>query len=1137
MFLLDGALVTSPSDLSLASRCEFAFALQLDAKLGKIRLEKVERDPIEQRAADLGDVHENRHLALYRDRFGAGVVELQRPPISREGLRAAADATAEALRAGASVVFQATFFDDGPTPLIGFADFLVRQPDGRYRVQDTKLARSVKVPALLQLAAYHEQIARLGLPVDDTVELILGTDEHSAHDIADIAPVYAARRARLVEIATERIADPDYVRWGDDRYAIDGRCEICAPLVAESRDVLLTAGLRLTQRAKLRAVGIETIEQLAAAHDNESGIPQRTFEALRTQAELQLGATEGAPPPFAVFDTRPIADLPEPNPGDIFFDFEGDPLWSERRDGETIWGIDYLFGWVDRDENFTALWAHDLAEEKAALQAFLEKLVARRAQYPGMHVYHYASYERTHLLSLAARHGIGEHIVDDLLREGVLVDLYPVVKKTVRVGGRSYSIKKLEPLYMGDELRADDGVTTAADSIVQYNSAQEELLAGHTDAATQIFDDIADYNRYDCVSTLRLHEWLLGLGEQRGVLPGQASEVLDRAPFEPSPLADSLAERATSARHEGDLTAAAAYDLVSAAVDYYRREEKSFWWAHYARLEYPVDEWEDDRDVFIVERAEVVSDWQLESSRSTSPKRTLSLTGSWSPGSRGSGREAFTIYDTPTPYSDPRTPDGYRLTVGASDIVTEDDGTVTLVERCPSAQSTWTDLPIAIAPGPPPRTSNLKSAIEEVASRLSVNGTDGSAVADILWRQPAIRSGSTVAGATVAESIMEASYLAVQGPPGTGKTHLAASVIKELVEKHQWRIGVVAQSHKVVENVLRKLVSPEIGLDPYLVGKVPGEGGDYSDEFFTTIGKDQQLAFAGARQGYVIGGSSWDFTNPKRFRREQLDLLVIDEAGQFSLAATIAVSVVAQRLLLLGDPQQLPQVSQGTHPAPVGQSALGFIAGDHAVLPQEFGFFLEQSRRMDAAVARPISQLAYNGQLRSHPVAASRHLADIEPGLHPVPVEHEGNATQSAEEAARVVLLVAEHLGRDWTDGRAAPRPLAQPDIIVVTPYNAQVDTIRAALDDALYPDVRVGTVDKFQGQEAVISIVSLAASSADDVPRGIDFIVNRNRLNVAISRAQWAAYLLYSPGLTRYLPLKPEGVAELSRFLRLLGD
>jgi superfamily I DNA and/or RNA helicase len=332
--------------------------------------------------------------------------------------------------------------------------------------------------------------------------------------------------------------------------------------------------------------------------------------------------------------------------------------------------------------------------------------------------------------------------------------------------------------------------------------------------------------------------------------------------------------------------------------------------------------------------------------------------------------------------------------------------------------------------------------------------------------------------------------------------------------------------------VLRKVV--ELGLDASLVAKAPGEHGDYTDEPFTALKKDAQLAFA-ARQsgGYVIGGTAWDFTNLKRFARAELDLLVIDEAGQFSLAATIAVSVSATNLLLLGDPQQLPQVSQGTHPSPIDQSALGYIADGHAVLPAEFGYFLAESWRMHSAVAAPVSELSYDGQLRSNPVADERSLAGIQPGLHSIPVHHDGNSTHSVEEAARVVELVREHLGREWTNGTT--RILLEDDIIVVTPYNAQVETIRRALDEVGMFGVRVGTVDKFQGQEAVISIVSLAASSSDDVPRGISFVLSRNRLNVAISRAQWAAYLVHSPALTSFLPDKPDGVAELSRFIRLV--
>ncbi len=1145
MFLLDGVVVTSPSDLTLASKCEYAFAVQLDHKLGKnITPAAATKDPIQERAKVLGDVHERRHLDAYR--AAGDVVELKRPGRTSAEYREAAAATKQALETRTPVVFQATFFDetDPAIPLIGFADFLALQPDGRYRVQDTKLARSAKVSALLQLAAYHEQLVLLGIPVDDTVEVILGTDEIERFSIDDIAPVYRVRRARLVQIVRERLADPSPVEWGDPRYAIDGRCDDCEAGVVEHRDLPLVAGIRVTQRARLIDAGIVTIYALAAMSERPAGcdIPSRTYESLHEQAALQVTAADEAPPPYLAIDgARQVAYLPAPDAGDIFFDFEGDPLYSERRDGVPQWNLDYLFGLVDRDEKFTAFWAHDLRQEKVALEQFLAFLERRLAEHPGMHVYHYAAYERTHLLSLAARHG-GEHFVDELLRAGVLVDLYPLVRKSVRIGGRSYSIKALEPLYMGSEHRV--GVTTAGDSVEQYNQFRSARDAGETTTAESTLTDIADYNRYDCVSTLRLHSWLLAVAAEHGHLPGTTpDDEVDRAPFEPSPIADDLAIKSADARSAGDLDGAVAYDLASAAVDYYRREDKSFWWEHYSRLNEPADEWFDVRDVFAVERVTVVSDWNLVR---TAAYRTLRLEGSWAAGSRGEAREAFAIYPDPgIPYRDVTTPASYRLAVPVKDVVTHDDGSVTLIETCKGGEQPWDALPIAIAPGAPPRTTNLKTAIGEVAADLYVRGPGRSAVHDILWRQPsrtvsgalAKPGESLIAAVTSSARDLDNSYLAVQGPPGTGKTFLAARVIKALIEQHRFKIGVVAQSHKVVENVLRGVVAA--GLDPGLVAKAPGEGGDYSLEPFTVLPKDRQLGFAAqnADTGYVIGGTAWDFSNPKRFARGQLDLLVIDEAGQFSLAATIAASVAARNVLLLGDPQQLPQVSQGIHPAPVDQSALGFIAGDNAVLPAEFGYFLPESWRMHSEVAAPVSRLAYEGQLRSNASADQRMLGSTTPGLHPVPVAHLGNSTHSAEEAERVVALVSEHLGRPWTDGAgAAARPLAQADVIVVTPYNAQVETIRTALAVAGFDRVQVGTVDKFQGQEAAISIVSLAASSAEDVPRGLEFLLSRNRLNVAISRAKWAAYLVYSPALTQYLPARPQGLAELSAFIRLVG-
>jgi uncharacterized protein len=293
-----------------------------------------------------------------------------------------------------------------------------------------------------------------------------------------------------------------------------------------------------------------------------------------------------------------------------------------------------------------------------------------------------------------------------------------------------------------------------------------------------------------------------------------------------------------------------------------------------------------------------------------------------------------------------------------------------------------------------------------------------------------------------------------------------------------------------------------------------------------------------AQCGAVVGGTAWDFSNTRRVDRKGLDLLVIDEAGQFSLASTIAVAAGAQRLLLLGDPQQLPQVSQGTHPEPVNTSALGWVMDGDSVIDPAFGYFLEKSWRMHPEVAQPVSQLSYAGRLASADGTDGRVVEGVEPGLHVIPLRHRGNATQSPEEAAEVLRIVRDLVGRAYTDGmeRAVPRPLEQSDIIVVAPYNAQKQLIHDELTSAGFGEVAVGTVDNFQGKEAVVSITSLAASSGRDAPRGPEFLLLQNRLNVAISRAKSVAYLVHSPALLDDLPWTPEGVARLSAFAHLVG-
>ncbi|WP_034661077.1 TM0106 family RecB-like putative nuclease [Cellulomonas sp. KRMCY2] len=560
MFLLpDDTVVYSASDLANAAGCEFAVLRTLDAKLGRIPPIELTADAMLERAARLGDEHEQRWLARYRERYGqwdrasgTGVVEIDRPARGLHSDRATLQAkhaeTIEALRTGADVVFQAGFFDGR---FGGWADFIVRQrPDGAagpvYAVHDTKLARRAKVTALLQLAAYADQLMAAGIATAPEVHLILGDDTTTTHSLVDLLPVYRERRDRLQTILDERVAAGTALEWGTPGYTACLRCEICAPEIAARRDVLLVAGLRATQRARLDAVGVHTVEELAAGTGDVPGIAGPVLARLRAQARLQVAqgiadaampadpAPRAQVPVFDLFAPEVIGHLPAPDAGDIFFDFEGDPLWTGPDgdgDGDAPdWGLEYLFGVIEApvasgaEPAFRPFWAHDRPEEKRALLDFLGYVEARRARFPGMHVYHYAAYEKTALLRLAGRYGVGEESVDQLLREGVLVDLYATVRASLRTGQSSYSLKSVEKLYM-DAARAGD-VITAGDSIVEYAEACAVRASDPAEWERRL-QQIAQYNAYDCLSTLGLRDWLVARAAELGVRPGTAAPAPD----------------------------------------------------------------------------------------------------------------------------------------------------------------------------------------------------------------------------------------------------------------------------------------------------------------------------------------------------------------------------------------------------------------------------------------------------------------------------------------------------------------------------------------------------------------------------------------------------------------------------------
>ncbi|MCU1700985.1 MAG: RecB family nuclease, putative, family [Mycobacterium sp.] len=1124
----DGKVIYSASDLAAAARCEYALLRAFDAKLGRGPKVSVE-DELLARTATLGDEHERRQLDDLRAEFGGDVTIIGRPPYTDAGLRAAFDQTMRAVERRAPVIYQAAMFDGR---FAGFADFLVLDGD-RYRLRDTKLARSVKVVALLQLAAYADALTRHGVPVADEVELVLGDGVVASYRVDELLPVYLPRRAALQRLLDGHLAGGAAVSWEDQQVRACFRCPECDVRVREHDDLLLVAGMRVSQRARLIDAGVSTLHDLAGHVGPVPELSARTVKTLTAQARLQVADRVDGKPPYEVLDAQPLMVLPDANKGDLFFDFEGDPLWTV--DGRE-WGLEYLWGVLTTSDEFTPYWAHDRASERQALVDFLAMVRKRRKRYPDMHVYHYAAYEKSTLLRLAGRYGVGEHDVDEMLRNGVLVDLYPLVRKSIQVGTESYSIKYLEPLYMGNELRSGE-VTTATDSITQYARFCELRDAGSADDAAIVLKEIEDYNRYDCRSTRRLRDWLMARAIESGVPPRGPLPVAERGEAEP---ADELERRLLKFAGDGieERTAEqTAVAMVAAARGFHRREDKPFWWAHFDRVNNPVDEWADNSDVFIADRTEIVVDWH-QPPRARKPQRHVRLTGELANGDLD--REMYALYDPPAPAGLADDPD--RRAFGSVTVLECDNPEapteVLVCERQPKDGDVFEQLPFALTPGPPINTKPLQESIATTAAVVAAGlpALPPDAITDVLLRRaprtvsggPLPRGDDTADVITQALLDLDSSYLAVHGPPGTGKTFTTAKVIERLVNAHGWRVGVVAQSHAVVENLFADVI--RAGVDGALVAKKLNS----ECRGWTEITNPEFAGFIAGHDGCVVGGTAWDFANDNKIPRLSLDLLVVEEAGQFSLANTIAVAPSARNLMLLGDPQQLPQVSQGTHPEPVNESALGWLVEDHHILPADRGYFLDLSYRMHPAVCGPVSRLSYDGQLHSREdVSAARRLEGVTPGVSVLSVDHDGNSTDSPEEADAIVAEIRRLLGTPWTD-EAGTRPLGQKDVLIVTPYNAQVVTLRHRLDAADLPDVEVGTVDKFQGRQAAVVFVSMTASSADDVPRGISFLLNRNRLNVAVSRAKYAAVIVRSTLLTEYLPSTPQGLIDLGAFLAL---
>ena len=1115
MRLVDGVAVFSPSDLTGYLACDHLLTLELRAMVGE--LVRPERDDPELAVlARRGLAHEERYLEQLRAEgrsvavIGAERGDLASSPLAR--LRELNDRTVAALRAGPDVIYQGAFFDGRWQ---GFADFLLRVETPSdlgaysYEVADTKLARHAKAAALLQTCAYSAQLEAVQGLRPERIHVVLGDHTTASFRIRDYAAYFRAVRARFEAAATEatRATYPDRVehcevcRWSD----------VCTAQWRTDDHLIFVAGLARAQAAKLAGAGIPTLTALAKTKvTHVPGIGDPTLVNLERQARLQLAQRRTGAVTYELLRPegadRGLARLPEPSAGDLFFDMEGDPLVED--------GLEYLGGvaWPGRDGiEFRPFWGHDRAGEKAAFEQFIDLVVERRREHPDLHVYHYAAYEETALKRLMGVHATREDAVDTFLREGVLVDLYKVVRQGVAVSQESYSIKKLEPLYM--EPRAG-AIGDAGGSIVAY----EEWLQTKEQ---RILDDIEAYNRDDCVSTLKLRGWL----EERRTEAAARFGPLSRPPVPTRPddskqppeaeHAERIAALSADVPAEGRSAEQQARWLLAQVLGYHRREKKQEWWEYFDRS--------DMTDLELFEDGHAIGGLVPEGA----PRKVkASLWRSY----RFPVEQEHRLKLKSSPH-DPLTQKK------AGKIIELEPGRVLL------NHGYTTTTPRALIPSVDFNDRELRDALLRLADRVIAMGIDAPGYAragrDILLRRrPRFAAGERAELRRTDESASDAArrlvleldggYLSIQGPPGTGKTYAGAQMALDLVAAGK-KVGVLAQSHEVIGNfldeVLRRADEREMTLR--VSQKTEDDKGAHDERVERIESKGVRSALAGGLD--VVGGTAWLFARPDM--EEALDVLFVDEAGQLSLAHTLASAAAAKSIVLLGDPNQLAQPSRGAHPPGAGASVLEHVLGADATIGPAAGLFLDETFRLRPEICAFISDAFYESRLRPTAGATLRSFADGGNGLRFLPVTSTGNKIDSPQEVERVRVLVDELVGREWTD-EGGVRQIGLEDILIVAPYNAQVELLRAGLPAG----ARVGTVDKFQGQEAPVAIYSMASSSPDDAPRGMEFLYSRNRLNVAVSRAQGLAIVVASPALFS-VRCKTPGQMRLANALCLFAE
>ena len=1134
-----GQLIFSPSDLVVFMRSKFA------AWLDRYELECPETfnqssNQMMELLAKKGNEFESDYLEHLKQEYGENNIGIVNETKKSDEQY---QETLAFMRDGKDIIYQGRLEREN---FSGKSDFLFKVlgesnfGNYHYEVWDTKLALSTRPYFLVQLCCYSWMLEEIQGVLPQNTAIILGDRSKDNFLLLHYYGYFQQLKTNFLQMQSDFKANlahlPDPALFDEHGHWEDFAKEHLIKIDSLGQ----IAGIRKSQIKKLHKTQIHTMKQLLETeHHLALPIAKITFEKLKKQAHIQHESKGLEKPKFKIIQNQlpeGLASLPPESAMDVYFDIEGHPLF----DG----GLEYLWGATYKDENapqgksyaFKDWWAHTPKQEKAAFENFIDWVYARWQQDKKMHVYHYATYEINAMRKISSRYETRLVEVSELLTAGVFVDLYKIVSKGLLIGTTSYSLKKVESLYRESERETD--VANGGDSVVAYEfwcgnggverwNNQENGYSSWLKNSEkfdwsnwQELDAIRSYNIDDCESTLELVAWLRTQQKEAGVdyVPQTVAEITTVR--ELSPLEErrqKLRERFESDENlKNDPTAQLIIDLIG----FHSRERKPKVWAYYDRLEKTHDELIDD-DTCICD---------LEILKCSVAGDGFSYRGIFSNQQPVRTDKFVTINPA--------------FAVTASILETED--TATTIEFFSSdvensteitftTQTKITDKKITLfANESYILTSKLESRLCDVAESVLNRTVSGVTKAILEQKKPTFKIAKALpinrtmypendeylARIISAVEAMEECCLCVQGPPGSGKTFTASHVISALAKTGK-RIGVMSNSHAAILNVFRGLCDARISQNAKVVKIGGGDKETFKQQFqqnnFHYVSSIGAFTKANPYSSFsVVGATAFAFAHVTAFNAP-LDYLFVDEASQVALANLVAVLGATKKVVLMGDQMQLKQPTQGQHPEKAGQSALDTLLNGYNVVPDDRGIFLEMTYRMHSLVCTPISEMIYDGKLHSATGTEQQKVTISSPSLIQKPhgilvieVEHENNRHSSLEEMQTIETLISELKTGTFTNKNGEDLPVTNNDIMIIAPYNMQVNLLQKHFG----AEHKVGTIDKFQGQEAPIVIISMAVSNPEEAPRGIDFIFDLNRLNVAISRAKALAIIVTSPHL-----------------------